>query len=185
MRPLTSYPSGLPKEFMSMEQRMSGRALLAWRDGQRTEVSGFEANAMLIADPGGEARIERLAPEIATAFDIHAGQRLCDIGPGTPCLGNELRDACDLVALGGQPIPLEISLAPSGRALIIVRGIALPLAPAADTPPSLDLVQIIVNWRELLSRSASSRLKRELGAALQSLSRSRHTVADPFTNLDA
>ncbi|WP_207793802.1 hypothetical protein, partial [Polymorphobacter multimanifer] len=54
MRPLTSYPSGLPKEFMSMEQRMSGRALLAWRDGQRTEVSGFEANAMLIADPGGE-----------------------------------------------------------------------------------------------------------------------------------
>ncbi len=166
-----------------MEQRMAGRALSAWRNGQRTAITGFDANAMLVADPGGEARIERLAPEIAAAFGLAAGQRLCDIGQGTPCLGNELRDACDLVALGGQPIPLEISLALNGRSLVIVRGIALPLAPAADTPPSLDLVQIIINWRELLSRSASGRLKRELGAALQSLPRPRRAMSDPFSNL--
>jgi hypothetical protein len=126
---------------------MANRALQAWRRSQRIEVVGFEANAMLVSDPGGEARIEQVAPAIAATFALRAGQLLCDTPPGMMSLENELRDACDLVAL--------------------------------------DRVQIIVNWRELLSRSASGRLKRELGAALQSLVRPNISKADPFSNLNA
>ena len=62
-----------------------------------------------------------------------------------------------------MPIPFETSIHDLVGAQLMVRGIALPL-PAGGDPAAA--VQIIISWREILSKSAARRLRTELAAAL-------------------
>ena len=59
----------------------------------------------------------------------------------------------------------------------MVRGVALPLIAGADAGK----VQAIVNWRQVLDRAASRRLREELGMALTMVRGSRmQRRPDPF-----
>jgi hypothetical protein len=94
-------------------------------------------------------------------------------------LAAELRAACDLIVFDPQPVPFEASLAAPGCACILVRGVALPLSDALDASGIPHQVQVILNWRELLDRAATTRLRHEIGAALR-LVRPKSTKIDPF-----
>ncbi len=170
----------LPPRFAMAERRMSGRAIDAWAAGGQGPVRGFEANSILILEPGGMARIESLGDEVAATFALAAGMAL----EGRDGLGAELRAACDLIALYGRPVPFEASLAAPGRACVLARGVALPIAetppePAPHRPPAIERVQVILSWREVLDRAATARLKRELTAALRE-ARPQPLTTDPF-----
>lgn len=156
----------LPPHFAVVERRLSGQALDRWLAGGRQRVTGFADNSLVIADPFGAARVESVGTAVTATFGLAAGMVL-----GGKGLAGEIRAACDLIAIDPQPQPFEASLEAPGRACILVRGIALPI-PGADP----EIVQIVVNWRELLNRSATSRLRRELGAALR--------VLPPYTRAD-
>jgi len=67
----------------------------------------------------------------------------------------------------------------SGRACVLVRGVALPLSERRNPDMIPHLVQIFVNWRELLDRAATTRLRQEISAALRILT-SNPTKTDPF-----
>ena len=149
-----------PAGLLRAEQRLAARALRLWRASGGAALVGFEAEGLLIGDPAGEGEILKVAAAIAETFGLNAGQRLAldpALAPGG--LGMELRAVCDLVALGGQPVPFEASLQAKG--LVLARGIALPV-------PG-DRVQVVMSWREVLNRSATARLKQELGQALAGL----------------
>jgi len=53
-------------------------------------------------------------------------------------------------------------------AQLLVRGLALPL-PAAGDPAAM--VQIVLSWREILSKSAAKRLRAELAGAFADIGR--------------
>jgi hypothetical protein len=166
-----------------------------WLQHQRCAVPGFEAHSVIVADPGGTARIEMVAEDIADRFGLAEGQVLATIAPAERSLAAELRAACDLVALTGRAVPLECSVAGDalpttvqgvalpatvrGGALpTIVRGVALPL----DAGPGLPLrVQVVMSWRQMLGRSARDRLRRELSDALMGRTGPTTNVrAEPF-----
>jgi hypothetical protein len=48
-----------------------------------------------------------------------------------------------------------------------------------------DLVQVVMSWREVLDRSATKRLKREIGQALKELPASRVVDALPIGRQDS
>ena len=161
----------LPAGLLKAEQRLAERALRQWIAAGKREVSGFDAHGLLIADPGGQAQILRIADGIAKVFGLAEGQMLAlDPGLAPHGLGAELGAACDLVALGCRPIPFEASLGTPGHGLILARGIALPVPD--------DRVQVVMSWREVLNRSATARLRRELGQALQSVTGPRMHKVD-------
>jgi hypothetical protein len=181
---MTSRPSidmlaskfDLPTGLLRAEQRLAERALRCWMDREGGEISGFEDNDLVICDPGGSAEVQRISAQIARTFRILPGQRLAlDPGVGPGSLGRELSAASDLVMLGGRPVPFEASLSCPGQnpelGQILARGIALPV-------PG-DRVQIVMSWREVLSRSAASQLRRELSRALE------NRVAGAFSAVDA
>ncbi len=172
----------LPTSFLREEKRLAGRALRAWQLSQRAAVPGFESASLTIAEPGGRAIILTIAAEVAAAFQLHTGQYLSDKPESASkfpdqTIAAELRAACDLVALRGRPIPFEASLAATNRGMLLVRGIALPLIGAAH---AIDQAQIVISWREVLSRSASDRLRRELGEALRAVTSTPMISTDPF-----
>lgn len=78
--------------------------------------------------------------------------------------------------MGGRPIPFEASLSAAGGSLVLVRGIVLPLISPRH---NIDTVQVVLSWREVLNRSATRRLRRELGDALRSLSADTSFTAGP------
>lgn len=159
----------LPPRFETVERRLASRALDRWRAGGRAFVAGFDDHSLVIADPGGMACIIAAGAGITATFGLAAGMHL----DGRTGLAAEVRAACDLIAIDPQPLPFEASLAAEGRACILLRGVALPIGPAADP------VQIVISWRELLDRAATSRLRREVGSALRSI-RPATAHSDPF-----
>jgi len=160
---------------------MAGRALAAWQarqlgSGQQSRqdepVPGFAEHSMIVSDPAGAALIEAVGRRLAATFLFEAGRPLAR-GPG---LASELSAACELVALHPEPVPFEVSVDAPDGAQLMVRGIALPLLRGDDQAGA---VQIVCNWREVLSRSAARRLRRELGAALRDV-RAAAPHIDPF-----
>ena len=168
----------LPPQFVVNERRMAGRAIDRWRSGGKALVTGFDSYSLIVIDPGGTAAIEYAGDVIAAAFGLGTGMRL----EGRGGLAAEVRAACGLIAIDPQPVPFEFSLNTADAALILGRGVALPIAAdAAVTEPSQipDRVQIVVNWREMLDRDATTRLRRQLGTALRLVPRIL-AITDPF-----
>jgi hypothetical protein len=168
----------VPPHFVVMERRMAGQALDRWLEGGRGLVPGFDDNGLVIADRAGMACIESAGAAVTATFGLAAGMRL----DGRDGLAAEVRAACDLIAIDPRPLPFEASLSAPGRALILLRGIALPIGAGVSPAERGQIparVQIIVNWREVLNRAATTRLRRELGAALR-LVRPIQTRTDPF-----
>ncbi|WP_439533203.1 hypothetical protein [Polymorphobacter sp.] len=163
----------LPTGLLRAEQRLAERALRCWLDAGETEIPGFEAQGLVIVDPAGRAEISRIGGDIMRTFRLAPGQMLA-LDPTLPphSLGAELCAACDLVVLGARPVPFEASLTAGGRGHILARGIALPIPD--------DRVQIVMSWREVLSRSAAARLRRELGRALESRPGAAPDAVDPL-----
>ncbi len=160
-----------PPRLGAIERRLTGLARDAWAAGGEAYVGGFDVNSVLVADPAGLALVEEVGDTIAAMFGIVPGTVLARRGG----LANELAAACDLLALGAEPVAFETNLAAPSGACLLVRGIALPLNSGADAGK----VQAIINWREVLSRAASDRLRAELGAALRAAGR-RSPQSDPF-----
>lgn len=156
-----------------VERRLAGRALAAWRQGGT--LDGFGDHALLVADPAGAMRLERVGRALAP-LGLQAGDTL-DARPG---LAAELRAACHLVTLRPEPLPFEAMVRTADGTGLLVRGVALPLAGGADP---VARVEIVASWRQLLDRSAGRRLKRELVAALtefRAISRDFSPGTDPF-----
>jgi hypothetical protein len=155
----------LPPQFVIAERRMAGQAIDRWRLGGKTLVTGFDSHSLIITDPAGAPVIEYAGDAIGAAFALAAGMRL----EGREGLVAEVRAACDLIALDPQPVPFELSLT-TAAALILARGVALPIGPGLEPakPGQIpDRVQVVLNWREVLDRAATTRLRRELGASLR------------------
>lgn len=159
----------LPPRFVVAERRMAGQAIDQWRATGNALVTGFDAHSLIIADPAGMATIEAVGSAIAAVFGLGPGMRL----DGRDGLAAEARAACDLIAIRPQPVPFELSMTTPSAALILARGVALPIGNGrtmADQGQLPDRVQIIINWREVLDRAATTRLRSELGAALRLVS---------------
>lgn len=165
----------LPPHFPVTERRLAGRALAQWSRDRHHLVPGHDEHSIVIAEPDGLACITSVGSAITASFGLAAGMHL----DGRDGLAAELRAACDLIAIDLNPVPFEASLAAAGRACILTRGVALPIGPAMQT------VQVILSWRELLDRSATRRLRREIGAALlqapRSAAPSSFAPRDPFS----
>ncbi|KPF73982.1 hypothetical protein IP88_08275 [alpha proteobacterium AAP81b] len=157
-----------------IERRLAQLAADAWAVSGGGYVAGFDVNTVLIADPAGMSLVEEVGDSIATGFGIVPGMILAR----RPGLAAELAAACDLIALSAQPVPFEASVAGAGGALIMARGIALPLTAGADAGK----VQAILSWREVLNRAASRQLREELGEALRMVRRTLPLAPrrDPF-----
>jgi hypothetical protein len=159
----------LPPHFPVTERRLAGRALELWSRNRHRLVPGHDDHSILITEPDGLAVITSAGAAISATFGLAPGMHL----DGRSGLGAELRAACDLIAVDLRPVPFEASLTAAGQACILARGVALPIGPRMET------VQIIISWRELLDRSATRRLRREIGAALRFSARSG-PQNDPF-----
>jgi hypothetical protein len=155
----------LPPHFVVAERRMAGQAIDEWRAGGKSIVPGFDSHSLIIVDPAGVPVIADAGAAISAAFGLAPGMRLD--GPGG--LFAEVRAACDLIAIDPQPVPFELRLT-TAKALILARGVALPIwlgMIPAEPGRKPDRVQVVVNWREVLDRRATTQLRRELGASLR------------------
>lgn len=175
MGPKAALASGdtrfdLPPWLAVAERRMADRALQRWQALGHRLVDGFADNQIVISDPLGSAVVETIAQVITITFGVTAGAPL-DPQVG---LAAEVRAAADLAALHCVPLPFEATLPGRNGSALLMRGIALPI-----TRPNPELVQVIINWRETLDRSAKTRLQRELGAALREI-RPLSLEIDPF-----
>lgn len=151
----------MPPVFVVAERRMAGRALDLWRAGGGQPVAGFDAHCLVVADPAGTAMIEIVGGALASAFGLAAHMPL----DGAGGVGAEIRAACDLAAISCEPVPFEAKWPAPGGGVFLARGIALPIGGGAAQMPGR--IQVIVNWREVLDRVATVRLRRELGAVLR------------------
>ncbi len=163
----------VPPRLAVAERRMAGRAIDAWTAGGRVAVAGFDGNCLTVVDRDGAAVVDGCCAAITGAFGLVPGMVLSGCGG----LAGEIVAACDLIALRPEPVPFEASLMAPGRALMLVRGVALPLF---SDDGETGRVQVVVNWREVLNRAATTRLRREIGAILR-----HHPVisakSDPFS----
>jgi hypothetical protein len=160
----------LPPHFPVTERRLASRALAQWTTDRSRLVTGHDANSITIAEPDGHAVITSAGEAVTATFGLAAGVHL----DGQGGLAAELRAACDLIAIDLRPVPFEANLAAPGRPCILARGVALPIG------ARMELVQVILNWREVLDRSATRRLRREIGAALRHLP-PKMVKIDPFS----
>lgn len=176
-RPLRRARHGAPP-IAGIERRLAALATEAWAAGGGAYVGGFDVNTVLIADPAGLALVEEVGDTIAARFGLVPGLALARLAGGHgPGLASELAAACDLISLAPTPLPFETSLAGHDGALLMVRGVALPLIAGSDAGK----VQAIVNWRQVLDRAASRRLRDELGSALAMVRGARlQPRPDPF-----
>lgn len=163
----------VPPHFGIVERRMAGQALDAWAACGHRAVAGFDDNSLLIADCTGRAVITVIGSSVAATFGLAAGMALA----GRAGIAAEFLSACDHIALHPVPVPFEASLMAPDSAAILARGVALPLFAAGRHTGA---VQIVVSWREVLNRVATSRLRRELGAALR-FSAPNSAKTDPFS----
>ena len=165
----------LPRSVVA-ERRLTNRALAAWQaaghGGAVAALAPFFDHSLLVRDPGGRAIIDSVGAPLSSRFGFVAGLPLLR----DPGLGEELVAACELVMLQPMPIPFETSVHDPMGAHILVRGLALPVA-EEDDPAAI--VQIVMSWREVLSKSAAKRLRAELAHAFAGL-HSRSGTADPF-----
>ena len=159
-----------------VERRLTNRALAAWQsardDGIAPALAPFFDHSVVVRDPAGRAIIESVGGPVSARFGLVAGLALLR----DPGLSEELVAACELVALQPMPIPFEASVSDPMGAQMLVRGLALPLPEAGDPAA---LVQIVLSWREVLSKSAAKRLRAELASAFAQVQR-LPPVADPF-----
>lgn len=159
-----------------VERRLTNRALTAWQTapeaGIAAALSPFFDHSIVVRDPAGRAIIESVGGPVSARFGLVAGLALLR-DPGLP---EELVAACELVALQPMPIPFECSVNDPMGAQMLVRGLALPLPEAGDAAA---LVQIVLSWREVLSKSAAKRLRAELANAFADVAR-LPPLADPF-----
>jgi hypothetical protein len=159
-----------------VERRLTNRALAAWQgapdDGIAPALAPFFDHSIIVRDPAGRAIIEGVGGPVTARFGLVAGLALLR----DPGLSEELVAACELVALQPMPIPFEASVNDPMGAQMLVRGLALPLPEAGDPAA---LVQIVLSWREVLSKSAARRLRAELASAFAEVRR-LPSVADPF-----
>jgi hypothetical protein len=160
----------LPPHFPMTERRLAALALAQWAEDRCRLVPAHDANSIVIGEPDGHAVITSAGSPITATFGLHPGMHL----DGQGGLAAELRAACDLIAIDLKPVPFEANLAAPGRAGILARGVALPIGRRMES------VQVILSWRELLDRSATRRLRREVGAALRHLPRKTPQI-DPFS----
>lgn len=177
----TSPPTGplrvdqVPRSVV-VERRLTSRALAAWQsapdDGIAPALSPFFDHSIIVRDPAGRAIIESVGGPVSARFGLVAGLPLLR----DPGLSDELVAACELVALQPMPIPFEASVNDPMGAQMLVRGLALPL-PEDDDPAAL--VQIVLSWREVLSKSAARRLRAELASAFAEVKR-LPPVSEPF-----
>ena len=163
-----------PPFFNIFERRMAGQALDRWHAGGRSLVAGFDNNSMTIVDLGGVATIKSVGASITSVFDLHIGMTLT----GRSGLAAEIRAACELIALDSQPLPFEASLPTAGQSVILARGSALPIT--SETDSGCRLIQIIISWREVLDRAATTRLCGELGTAMRRIA-PEVAKPDPFS----
>ncbi|WP_164157743.1 hypothetical protein, partial [Sandarakinorhabdus rubra] len=149
-----------------VERRLTNRALAAWQqaadDGIAAALAPFFDHSLVVRDPAGLAIIERVGGPLAARFGLIAGLPL----QPDPGLSEELLAACELVVLQPMPIPFECSVNDPMGAQMMVRGLALPIAQDGDPA---GLVQLVLSWREVLSRSAARRLRAELAQAFASI----------------
>ena len=163
----------LPPRIVTAERRLAALAVVAWEAAGHAQVSGVEDNSLVIADGGAVPVIASCGAMLGAAFGLAAGMELSARGG----LATELLLVCDLVRLHRVPAPFEARLAGHGRGLVLVRGVALPLA---DGGCDTRLFQVVLNWREALNRAATVRLQREIGAVLRHLPRETPGI-DPFS----
>jgi hypothetical protein len=159
-----------------VERRLTNRALAAWQGAPEDNIAAalapFFDHSIVVRDPAGRAIIESVGGPVSARFGLVAGLALLR-DPGLP---EELVAACELVALQPMPIPFEASVNDPMGAQMLVRGLALPLPESGDPAA---LVQIVLSWREVLSKSAAKRLRAELASAFAEVKR-LPPVADPF-----
>jgi len=159
-----------------VERRLTNRALAAWQsardDGIAAALAPFFDHSIVVRDPAGRAIIESVGGPVSARFGLVAGLELLR----DPGLSEELVAAGELVALQPMPIPFEASVNDPMGAQMLVRGLALPLPEPGDPAA---LVQIVLSWREVLSKSAARRLRTELASAFADVKR-LPPVADPF-----
>ncbi|MBU6165408.1 MAG: hypothetical protein KGQ52_04675 [Alphaproteobacteria bacterium] len=172
-------PAQLPRSVV-VERRLTSRALAAWQAAApgetATALAPFFDHSLVVRDPAGLAVIDSVGGPVAARFGLVAGLPLLR----DPGLGEELVAACELVALQPMPIPFEASVNDPMGAQILVRGLALPIADGDDAAAC---VQVVLSWREVLSKSAARRLRAELAQAFAGLAppgASPGAVADPF-----
>jgi hypothetical protein len=160
-----------------VERRLTNRALAAWQNARDTEIAtalqAFFDHSLVVRDPAGRAIIESIGGPVSARFGLMAGLPLLR----DPGLGEELVAACELVVLQPMPIPFEASVNDPMGAQVLVRGLALPL-PEDDDPAGL--VQVVLSWREVLSKSAARRLRAELANAFADIGRLALPKAEPF-----
>ena len=159
-----------------VERRLTSRALAAWQlaadHSIAAALSPFFDHSIIVRDPAGRAIIDGVGGPVSARFGFVAGLTLLR----DPGLSEELVAACELVALQPMPIPFEASVNDPMGAQMLVRGLALPLPEAGDPAA---LVQIVLSWREILSKSAARRLRAELASAFADVKR-LPPVNDPF-----
>ena len=159
-----------------VERRLTSRALHAWQGAPEDSIgpalSPFFDHSIIVRDPAGRAIVESVGGPVSARFGLAAGLPLLR----DPGLSEELVAACELVALQPMPIPFEASVNDPMGAQMLVRGLALPLPEAGDPAA---LVQIVLSWREVLSKSAVRRLRAELASAFADVRR-LPPVGEPF-----
>jgi hypothetical protein len=163
----------MPPMFAVAERRMAGRAIDRWRECGGSLVDGFASNSLEIVDPAGAAWISAAGDAVGRSFGLAAGMRL----DGRAGLASELRAACALIAIDSQPVPFEATLTAPAGGVFLVRAVALPIDARPGAIP--DRIQIVINWREVLDRAATTRLRRDLGTQLRLVSQ-ESTRIDPF-----
>lgn len=161
-----------------VERRLTNRALAAWQQAHdhqlATALQPFFDHSLVVRDPAGRAIIESVGGPVSARFGLLAGLPL----QREPGVSEELVAACELVALQPMPIPFEASVNDPMGAQVLVRGLALPL-PEGNDPAAL--VQIVLSWREVLSKSAARRLRAELASAFADLAQGfQRSVSEPF-----
>ncbi len=166
----------LPPQFGSAgDRRMAQRAEAAWRaalpvqaamPGYRTLAtaaqSPFADHAVLLdIRRGDRVDVCFAGSAVAAAFGLGPGYLTAEREDGLAAL---LLDSCELMRLWSAVVPVDAAIAGSTSALLLTRGVLLPLA--ADDG-ALGFVHGVFNWKQLLDRMAHENLRREIDAALR------------------
>ncbi len=162
-----------PPRFQAIERRLASLALDAWQSGGQAWVPGFDANSLVISDFRDAGVIDSIGAPVAAAFGLRPGMTI-----GGDGIMAELRAVCDLIALRSEPVPFEGSIVGPHRAVVLVRGVGLPIA--AEGAGDCARIQVVVNWREVLDRAATALLRREILASLQ-VPGPNHPISEPFS----
>lgn len=168
----------LPAQFGGRsDRRMAERAEAQWRaalpvtraalmPALRTVDTGpaseFAAHALLLdVRRGDRVEVVHAGAAIAAMFGITAGY-LANAGEGG--LAALLIDGCELMRLWHAVVPVDAAIGGTDSACLLTRGVLLPLA---DDEGSFSYVHAVLNWKQLLDRSARTSLRREFVAAVR------------------